>query len=284
MLFAFIIIAAAAGLIIGLAAVFSPGQREGGRISGNQALGVVRIDGLILDSAQVVKWVRELKDEPKIKGVLIRVDSPGGLIAPSQEIKTAVQDLAQVKPVVVSMGQVAASGGYYVSCPATVIYANPGTITASIGVKMELTNIQDLLDFLGVSKEILVSGKFKDAGSPYRPMTDEERQYFNSIITDLHEQFVTDVAAARKMSVEEVAALADGRVMTGRQAVDAGLVDMLGGLDQAMERLRNLAGVDKDAPIIEGPKEHIPILRRLLGSVEINLDGPIYGPRWLYQY
>jgi len=247
-------------------------------------LGVVHLDGLIENPRPVVEWIKDLREDASVKGVLLRINSPGGVVAPSQEIYAAVKRLAGVKPVVASMGTVAASGGYYAASPSTRIVANPGTITGSIGVIMELANFEDLFTKIGVKQTAIASGKFKDAGSPFKPMSPEDKAYFEGLVHDLHAQFVTDVAVGRNMTVPVVAALADGRALTGRQARDAGLVDDLGGYEDAMAILRTLAHMPEDVNVVEGPKKEEAWLRELLRSVAdlppVSLSD---GPRWLYK-
>jgi protease-4 len=236
----------------------------GGTVSGEK-LAVVHIDGMILDSRDVTDWMRKLREDDEVLGVLLRINSPGGVVAPSQEIFMGVTRLAQVKPVVASMSSLGASGGYYVAAPAHKIVANPSTITGSIGVKMELSNVEDLFEKIGISRQSLVSGDLKDAGSPFKPMTPEEREYLQGVIMDMHEQFVSDVAEGRKMDLEQVEKLADGRIYTGRAAKENGLVDELGDLERSFEILKELCGITGKFPVIEGPVEEKSWVREVLG-------------------
>jgi protease-4 len=254
---------------------------KGLSVSGEK-FGVVRVEGVILDSRKVNEWMRKLREDSSVLGVLLRVNSPGGAVAPAQEIYMGVKRLAEVKPVVVSMSSVAASGGYYVSAPAHKIVANPATITGSIGVKMELSNVQELMQKIGISHQSLVSGDFKDAGSPFKPMTDEERDYLKGVVMDLHRQFVHDVAEGRKMDLESVLEVADGRIFTGKKAERLGLVDELGDTESAFSMLKEMCQVKEDLPIVEGPKEEKPLLRELLGF-ELNTEA-VFGPRWQFLF
>lgn len=285
LLFGFMIITAAVALLIGAMAAFRFFLYGGPQFLGRPSLGLVHVNGVILDSRPVVDFINDLRDDPSVIGVVLRVESPGGAIGPSQEIHRAVQRLVERKPVVVSMGSLAASGGYYVSCPATLIYANPGTLTGSIGVKMEMTNLQGLMDKLGIDHQTLVSGPFKDTPSPFGNLTAEEEEYLQALVLDLFEQFVLDVAAGRSMDVEKVRELADGRILTGRQALDAGLVDEMGGLEEAFESLKQLCKVTEELPVIEGPEEEHSLLSDLLSGV-ISLDPAerVLGPRWQFLY
>lgn len=265
LLFGILLIIVAVALFTGAMAFFR-GLGEGTRPLAGDKIGLCKLEGTITDAHDVVEFLRQLREDSSVKGVLLRIDSPGGAVAPSQELYAAVRATAKVKPVVVSMGTAAASGGYYAACPATLIVANPGTLTGSIGVRAEYLNIQGLLGKLGLRTELMASGKMKTAGSPTAPLTPEQRAYLMDVIMDLHQQFVGDVAAARGLPVADVAKLADGRAYTGRQALKLKLVDKLGSQEQAMETLRQMVKLSKDAPVLEGPEKKLPLLPRLFGA------------------
>lgn len=221
-----------------------------GLVSGKSAslplgekIGVIEVNGIIASSKKTIERITDFRDEGSIKAIVLRVDSPGGGVGPSQEIYREVQKLAAVKPVVVSMGGVAASGGYYIAAPATRVLANPGTITGSIGVIMEFTNVEDLMGKVGLKSLVVKSGTHKDIGSPVRTMTGEDRQILQGLIDDVHQQFVTAVATGRHLEEKEVRLLADGRIFSGRQALDLGLVDQLGNLEDAVDVAAELAGI-----------------------------------------
>ncbi len=227
-------------------------------------IGLVEITDVILSSDAAVKQLRTLREDESVAGVLLRVDSPGGAVAPSQEIFHEVMKFRDVKkPLVASFGNVAASGGYYVACGARRVFANPGSITGSIGVIFSFPKYYKLLDKLGISMEVLKSGEAKDMGSPQREMTPEEKKLFAGILTDIHEQFIADVCRARSLSADSLRPIADGRIMTGRQALRSGLVDTLGSLQDAADYLRKLADVSPSAEIVEKKKRE-PYLHRLL--------------------
>jgi protease IV len=227
-------------------------------------IGLVEITDVILSSDAVVKQLRTLREDESIAGVLLRVDSPGGAVAPSQEIFHEVMKFRSAnKPLVASFGNVAASGGYYVACPARRIFADPGTITGSIGVIFSFPKYYKLLDKLGISMQVLKSGEVKDMGSPDREMTPEEKKLFEGILTDIHEQFINDVCTARSLSVDSLRPIADGRIMTGKQALRSRLVDTLGGLQDASDYLKKLAGLSSSALVVE-KKKHESLLHRLL--------------------
>jgi len=266
LLFGIVLILVAVALFTGAMAFFRSLGGKGTRALTGDKMGLCKIEGVITDAREVTDFLRELKDDDSVKGVVLRIDSPGGAVAPSQELYQSVKALAKVKPVVVSMGTAAASGGYYAAAPATLIVANSGTITGSIGVRAEYVNLQGLMDKLGLKTDLLATGKFKAAGSPTVPLTPEQRAYLMALITDLHRQFVADVAEGRKMPLEAVEKLADGRAFTGRQAQEFGLVDKLGGLELASDTLRKMAKLSDKAGVLEGPEKKIPLLPRLLGA------------------
>jgi len=220
-----------------------------------EKVAVVEVLGVIASAQRTVQHLQDFGDDDAIKAVVLRVDSPGGGVGPSQEIHDEVLRLAATKPVVVSMGSAAASGGYYVSAPADLIFANPGTITGSIGVIMEFTNIQELLDKIGLRSQVVKSGEHKDIGSPVRPMSAEDRAILQALIDDVHSQFVTAVAQGRKLPAEEVREFADGRIFSGRQAKQLGLVDELGGLQAAIRKAAELGGIDGEPAIVYPPRE-----------------------------
>jgi protease-4 len=191
----------------------------------------------------------QAEEDPDVKAVVLRVDSPGGSVVGSDEIYQQV--LAMNKPVVASMGELAASGGYYVSAPADEIFANPGTLTGSIGVISQFINIEGLLEEYGVEVTTVKSGEFKDIGSLFRSMSDEERVSWQSIIDETYQEFVRIVAEGRELPIDEVKELADGRIYTGRQAMALGLVDQLGNLSAAVQHAAELGGIEGAPRTIE---------------------------------
>jgi protease IV len=225
------------------------------KLVSGEGVGYVEVKGLIVDGQETVRQLRVLKKDDRVKAVVLRVDSPGGVVGPSQEISAEVKGLAKVKKVVVSMGSVAASGGYYISAPATMIYANPGTITGSIGVLMKFSNIEGLMGKVGMKAFTLKTGKFKDVGSPVRSMTPDERAMLQGVIDSTHSQFVRAVAEGRRLPVEEVRRIADGRIFSGEQALEHKLVDKLGTLQDAVEEAGRLAGVKGEPQLIKPPKK-----------------------------
>ena len=237
--------------------------------SGGPKVAVVDIWGIILDSEDVVTWIEDIRKDNSVKSVVIRVNSPGGAVSPSQEIYHAVKRLAAKKPVVVSMGARAASGGYYVSLGANEIFANPSTLTASIGVKMQVPNMQGLMQTIGISEKTLTTGALKDAGNVSREMSAPEQAYFQELLTDMFDEFVTTVMRERDLTREEVMAVADGRAMTGRQALKAGLIDRIGDYHDAMISAMALGGFtpEKIPEIVVGPVEEKTLLQQAIGTI-----------------
>lgn len=231
-------------------------------------IAVVNVEGVIMDASSVVAWMEKVGRDDTYKGAIIRINSPGGAVGPSQEIFAAVKRLAQKKPTVTSMGALAASGGYYAALGADSIVAGPSTLTASIGVRMQIPNIGELMRTIGISETTLTTGKLKDAGSSWRDMTPEEEAYFRALIGDMYDEFVETVARERKLPQDKVRALADGRAMTGRQALEAGLVDSLGDLYAAAQIVRERAGLGPgEAKLEEGPEKPTSWLNELVGAV-----------------
>ena len=228
-------------------------------------VGVVEILGEIHDSKKVLKELRGFAEDEGVKAVVVRIDSPGGAVAPSQEIYDAVKRLSAKKKVVASMGSTAASGGYYIAAAAEKIFANAGTLTGSIGVIFQLPNVEGIMKWAGVQMNVITAGARKDSGSPFREMRPEEREYFESLLKDVHEQFIQAVAEGRKLDVEVVRPVADGRVFSGRQAKELKLVDELGGLQDAVEGAAKMAGLEGE-PEVEYPAHDKKFLRELLGD------------------
>jgi protease-4 len=229
---------------------------------------VIDLEGIIFDSKEFTDELRDYGKAPGTKAVVLRLNSPGGGVAASQEIYAAVNKFRSEtkKKVVVSMSSVAASGGYYVACAADRIFANPGTITGSIGVIAEWYNYGDLLRWAKMESVIIKSGPLKDAGSPTRPLTPAERAYFQSLIDNMYNQFVTAVATSRRMDPAAVRLLADGRVYTGQEAKYNGLIDELGTLQDAIAAAAKMVGIPGEPKVVIPPKKRFSIWDILLGS------------------
>ncbi|MFZ5427924.1 MAG: signal peptide peptidase SppA [Thermodesulfobacteriota bacterium] len=270
-LFVFGVLFAAMALSTGAMALFSLSYYEddgiGFHLPDSESIGVAYLDGTIESSGRMVAFLRKLREDSDVKGVLLRVNSGGGGFGPSQELYRAVKALAAKKPVVVSIGSVAASGGYYAACPAKVIYALPGSITGSIGVRSMYPNVREASEKLGFSFQNFTTGRLKDAGSPFREMTGEDKAYLQDLVNDLNDIFVGDVAQARNVSPAELKAL-QGKAMTAANALTLGLVDKMGSQEDAMEELKKLAGVTKKNPrLIRGPKRDQSRLEDFFGRM-----------------
>jgi len=231
------------------------GLFEGSGISlSNNKIAVISIQGVLTSSTETIREFKKYEEDKDVKALVLRIDSPGGTVVAAQEIYEEIQKLRENKVVLASMGNVAASGGYYVASATEEIVANPGTLTGSIGVISEYPNIEQLMKKVGLRSEVMKSGQFKDLGNPTREMTEAERQILQDLIDNIHMQFIRDVALGRGRTVEEIEPLADGRVFTGEQAKENGLVDRLGNFQDALDRAAELAGIE-GKPVIIYPEE-----------------------------
>lgn len=228
---------------------------------------LVRIEGVILDSKKAIEQLKRYKEDKSVKAIVIRVDSPGGGVVPSQEIYEEIKKIKEKgeKKVVISMGAMAASGGYYISCPADKIVANPGSITGSIGVIMELANIEGLLEKIGVKSVVVKSGKHKDIGSVLRAMSAEEKEILQRVLDDVHNQFIEAVAKGRGIKEDVVRGIADGRIFTGKQAKELGLIDEIGNLEDTIKIAARISGI-KGEPQVVTEERKPSFLELLLGN------------------
>ena len=213
------------------------------KFEAGEKIGIVEVIGVIADSKKILQDIKRFRDDDAIRAIVIRIDSPGGAVGPSQEIYREVRRTVGVKHVVASLGSVAASGGYYVAAGAEKIVASPGTLTGSIGVILGYTNFEKVLDKIGLTPVVIKSGAYKDIGSPVREMSDAERRILQDFADKIHAQFIDDVAKGRQMKIADVAALADGRIFTGQDAEGFKLVDRMGNLEDAVRWAADLAGV-----------------------------------------
>ncbi len=250
---------------------YSVVRGESPRIAGGPRIGVVEVKGGIGmggrggDAEEILKQVRKFREDDGIKAVVVRIDSPGGSVGPSQEIHDEVRRLAQKKTVVCSLGGLAASGGYYVAVACPKIVAAPGTLTGSIGVISQFANVKGLVERFDIKMETVKSGKLKDAGNPFRDMTPEDRAYWQSLIDRVYGQFVEAVASGRKLAAADVRKIADGRVITGAEAKELGLVDQLGNLYDAVELAKVEAKLSGEPTLVYPPDER-RFLEQLMGS------------------
>jgi len=231
---------------------------------GGERIGIVKIEGNIMGSEPIIEKIIKFRKSKRVKAIILRINSPGGVVAPSQEIYQEVKKTCKEKRVVVSVESLAASGGYYIACAADKIVANPGTLVGSIGTIIQIENIEELLKKIGLKMKFIKSGKYKDIGSITRPMTEEEEALLQAILDDSYNQFVDAVVEGRSMKREEVLKLADGRIFTGAQAVKLGLIDKLGNLQDAISTAGEMVGIKGEPKIIYPKKKRPSILDFIL--------------------
>ena len=247
--------------------------------SSKEGVGIVELKGLIVSSEQTLKHLTEFRHDPNVKSVVLRIDSPGGSVGASQEIYKEVMRTNEVKPVIASMGSMGASGGYYAALGAENIIANPGTMTGSIGVIVKFPNLEGFFEKIGYRSEVIKSGPLKDVGASNRPMSEEERKLMQDLIDNVYGQFVRDIAAARGMEEDIIQKLADGRVYTGEQALEVGLIDNLGNFTDAIMIAADMGGLDVEDPRLIYPKVDRKFsLFNLLTNAESLVDNfvPLY--------
>ncbi len=252
------------------------------RVPVGERVAVISIKGVIVNPMPTVRKIERLRKDKSVKALVIRVDSPGGSVGASQEIYRAIERFKEEgKPVVVSMGNVAASGGYYVSAPADFIYANPGTITGSIGVIIQHIAYKDLMEKIGIKATSIKTGKFKDTLNPFRELSPDEKKYLKETIEEAYEQFLKAILKYRKDKIEEqkLREVADGRVLTGEKAKDLGLVDGLGGLEDAIQKAKEISGFPGAREFFV-PEEKSIVQKVLGGEIEelkiLNSYSPLF--------
>jgi protease-4 len=246
-------------------------------IAGNKTVAVIELTGMITSAKDILKDLYHQADNDKVKGIVLRIDSPGGAVGPSQEIYAAVKKLKEKKPIVVSMGALAASGGLYSALGASEILCSPGTLTGSIGVILEIPNFTKIAEKVGVDMITIKSGKFKDAGNSFRPMTEEDRAYFEATINTAYKDFFQAVVDARHLKPEDVTKFADGRIVLGSQAKEIGLVDGFGDVYDAAREVLKLAKspiLDSEMPELFYPSDKFKELRKFIDSV-LSLPMPL---------
>ena len=265
------------GSIIGLFFLLLILRSIGSNVSIGEKVAVVDIRGVISGSDETIKLIHTYRDDPSIKAIVVRIDSPGGSVAPVQEIYSELKKVE--KPIVASMGGSAASGGYYVACAADTIFANPGTLTGSIGVIMQFTQLKGLYDKVGLGHRVIKSGDFKDTGSPFRDLTEQERTVLQSTVDDVYNQFVDTIFEARGnlLTRAEIVELADGRIYSGRQALDSKLLDQLGNLPDAIKTAGALAGIEGKPKVVRKEKK-TSLLEQLAGVKQISPLNEMFSP------
>ncbi|OFZ81186.1 MAG: hypothetical protein A2583_05280 [Bdellovibrionales bacterium RIFOXYD1_FULL_53_11] len=255
------------------------GGGKGGAIFGGGSVAVVDIAGVILDSKKVLRKLEKYEEDTSVKAVVVRLNSPGGAVAPSQEIYQAVRRYK--KPIVASMASVAASGAYYIAAGAKKVYANPGTITGSIGVIMEFANLQRLYDWAKIQRFAIKTGKYKDSGAEYREMTGEEKALMQAMVDDVLVQFKKAVVEGRKLTMEKVTAIADGRIMSGVQAKAHKLVDEVGSLQDAIDEAAKMANIKGKPKVVYADKSKRKWWMSLFDDASGDDDGYGGGSRGL---
>lgn len=288
LLFVFLIGAGLLVIFYGISAI----KGYSGTFPHSDKIGIVSITGIISNSQDLVDKIGEFGKDPSIRAVVLRIDSPGGGVASSQEIYSAIKTLKKNKKVVASLGSIAASGGYMVACAADKIVANPGTITGSISAIMYFANAEELLKKIGLKSSVIKSGKYKDMGSPTREMTDDEKNILQSLIDDIYDQFLDVIVEDRKIPKEDIKKIADGRVFTGRQAQSLKLIDELGDGDYSVHLAATLAGIKGVPEIVYPKKKDISFWDYLLqssaaflaGTIRDKIDAMPQGVNFLYEY
>lgn len=269
--------------ILGMSMFFALGARSTDFEFGEK-VGIIEIKGVIADAKQVLHHLKRFREDDSIKSIVIRIDSPGGAVGPSQEIYREVRKTSAKKKVVASMGAIAASGGYYVAAGSDGIVANPGTITGSIGVLMGFTNYEQLLQKIGLVPIVVKSGEYKDMGSPVRQMTAAEQQILENFAKKIHMQFIMDIVKGRKMDQAKVEALADGRIFTGKESIDLGLVDRIGNLEDAIEWAGQLGGIKGKISTVYAQEKKFSILKYLSDSSLKELLNQVFNPQLSADY
>ncbi len=271
--------------IRGVMFIFGGGSQTGVSLSDKtDKIAIMEITGVIFEADIIIKQFQELEKNDHIKGYILRVNSPGGLVTPSQQIYEYL--LTVKKPLYVAMGSTAASGGYMVSLPANRIYAMPSTVTGSIGVIMQIPNYASLYEKIGISQNVIKSGKFKDVGNGARPMTPEEEEVLSSVVMDMYDQFVQAVSSRRNMSIEDTKKLADGRIYTGRMAKEYGLVDKIGSWQDVFVEMKQDLGIP-DLTYIEIENESLSYWKKMFSRVSVLLNSagsvaPVPHPAGFY--
>lgn len=249
-----------------------------------ERVAVLPISGLITESEQTIEQLKKFAKDDSVKAIVLRINTPGGGVGPSQEIHEEVRKVREKKIIVASMGSLAASGGYYIACAAEKIYANPGTITGSIGVIMQFVNVKDLIEKIGVKGLVVKSGDFKDIGSPVREMSPEERKLLQAVIDNVHSQFVNAVAEGRGMDRKDVLSIADGRIFSGEQAKTLGLIDMLGNQEDAVAEAGRMAKIVGEPRVVTPPKKKFSFLDLIREEAKSIIDEKVAHTQFRIDY
>jgi protease-4 len=273
---------------LGLSGVVLALLGKGSFFTARERVGVVEIKGLLTDSRKVIKQLDRYRDDDSVKAIVLRINSPGGAVGPAQEILREVEKVRAKKKIVASLGTVAASGGYYIASGANLIMANRGTATGSIGVIIQFTNVEGLAKKVGLDFFNLKAGRYKDVGSPFRPMTPEDKAYLQGLLDNIYQQFLSDVARNRKIPLAKLKTLAEGRIYSGEEAKQVGLVDAFGNLPDAIEKAGRLGGIKGRVKAVYPEKEGFSLLRLILGQeaeesltqLSLPYPEPAFLPPW----
>ncbi len=261
-LFVFIFLAGiGSGLLLSGEHSFSSGDK----------VAVLRVEDVIIDSQIYLDSIETITKDDKVKALVVRIDSPGGAVGPSQEIYSELKELGKTMPIIASIGGVGASGGYYIACAAEKIYANPGAITGSIGVIAQFASYEKLLNWAKIDVEVIKSGKYKDVGSAFREMSEADKQYIQQLIDNVYAQFKTVVATSRGLDTKQIDSVADGKIYTGEQALNLKLIDELGTINDAIAAAGNLGGIEGDPEVITFPKKKSKLFDLLNSKIDTNI-------------
>ena len=269
--------------ILGISTLIFLGTREP-EFNMGEKVGVIEISGIITDAEDTIRNIKKYREDDSIKAIVLRIDSPGGVVGPAQEIFREVRKTVGKKKIISSMGAVAASGGYYVAAGTDGIMANPGTITGSIGVIIGYTNFEEIFQKIGLSPVVVKSGEYKDMGSPVRKMTEREKKLLQDFVDSTHRQFVAAVAEGRKMDPAKVKAVADGRIITGEDAKSLGLVDRLGNIEDAIEWAGRIGGIKGKISAVYSRKADISLIDYFIGSSISKIINRVANPELYVGY
>lgn len=261
-----------------LAIVMSVGGGKG--LTLGDRIAIITIEGVIGDDREVLEDIRRFRDDASVKGFVVAINSPGGEVGPSQSIYSEIKRLRDTddRPVIAAINGVGASGGYYIALGADSIFANPGAITGSIGVIMEVPNVDGLMQKVGVQMQTVKSAEHKDIASPFREMSPSDREVLGAMVQDVYAQFVEVVARERKQTAEQLGPNIDGRVLSGRQAQQAGLVDRLGNFNDAVASAGRMAGIGEEPKLLYPPKDEVTLMDAILGRAETSIRNRLSRP------
>jgi protease-4 len=271
------------GSMVMISLLFAIGSSDTELVAGDK-VAVIEIEGVITESKDAIRQMKTYREDDHVKAIVLRINTPGGGVGPSQEIYQEVRKTVKKKNVIASMGAVAASGGYYIASAASGIVANPGTITGSIGVIMGYTNFQEIFQKIGLVPIVIKSGEYKDMGSPVRKMTDEEKRLLQGFVDKIHNQFVRDAALGRNIELEKMKALADGRIYSGEEAQQLGLIDRLGNLEDAIAWAGKLGGIEGKVSTVYPKEKPLSLLRHLTEASLKEILSDIVNPQMRAEY